>query len=247
MFFWGSVVFLLLGTIFFWPFLVWDPWIISLAALWGVLVYAQQQTNFICFEHLSASIVCINIRLWSTIALLLIGWWGFSEILTIQQLVGIGLGLLTFVFLFDSKDTPQNPQARFYYGFGVLIFTILLIVVCNFLSKLGAESILSFLFFCALFLCLCWGVQQVLQRSIARVFDSKKELLLGAAYGGCIITCNWLYLKALTMAPLVVVYKIYSFEILVPILFSMVVYREPVSWRKLIAFGLTVGSILLMV
>jgi hypothetical protein len=46
---------------------------------------------------------------------------------------------------------------------------------------------------------------------------------------------------------LAIVYKIISYSLFIPIILSIIFYKEPITPKKLLAFGLTVLSILLFI
>jgi uncharacterized membrane protein len=64
------------------------------------------------------------------------------------------------------------------------------------------------------------------------------------------VTFVWILCNITTVAEgwdIAIIYKIISYSLFFPIIFSIIYYKEKVTWKKLLAFALTIVSILLFV
>ena len=186
----------------------------------------------------------INNRIFSSIFILIMGYLIFEEILTIFQFVGFIFGIFVFILLFDKTDKPKS-KANLKKGIYFLFLTIIIFTIENLLNKIG--SMINFeiyLFYFLLGVFLSNLLEIIYKKNLFNKKDYNKKLFLCIlAYGICSVSLNYFFLKALTIHSFAIVYKIFSFEIFIPIILSIIIYKEKITLRKIIAFVLTIISI----
>ena len=226
--------------------------IIMYGAINGILFYLDFKILNIALKNLSPSIIFINIRLFSTIGLFFVGLIFFKEYLDLKQILGILLGMLVFIFLFDKKDKPKKNSniKKGYIFLGIMIINFIIVNSIHKLAIIESLNInvynyMAFIFF---FMFLCFFLEILFKKNYSIFkFKFKKEFYLSLIFGISICVINLFYFKVLGLQNLVIIYKIFSFEIVLPIIFSMIFYKEKVTLKKSIAFILTIISIIFLV
>ena len=246
----------LFAAIVFIPFtgfnLVLVPEVILISILLSILYYIGMKITFKSLEHLSASTFFINFRIFTTIFLLIAGIILFKETVTTLQVLGILLGVIIFFLLIENK-TEVKKHINIKLGISLLFIYILLMTLANIINKIistndAVFTIMSFQFFFMFIISLGYDflypkknlkhlIKNIKQTEI--IYSIILALLNGFIY--------FFILKAYSLGHLVIVYKIYSFEIIVPVLLSIIFLKEEVTYKKILAFILTIVSILLLI
>ena len=218
--------------------------LIMLGLLAGLLIYLNQILTINALNHISTSLMFVNNRIFSSIFILIIGYLIFEESLTIFQFIGFVFGIFVFILLFDKTDKPKN-KSNVKKGVCFLFLSIIVFTIVNLVNKLG--SVINFemyLFYFILGLLIFNSVEIIYKKNLFNKQDYNKKLFLCIlAYGFCMVSLNYFFFKALTLYSFAIVYKVFSFEIFIPIILSVIFYKEKITLRKIIAFVLTISSI----
>jgi drug/metabolite transporter (DMT)-like permease len=200
-------------------------------------------------EHVSTSFFFINYRIFSSILVLLIGLLFFSEELQIKDYLGMLVGFLVFFALLENtKESTIKKKI----GLG-LLYTLLAIVFISFTQYLLKGSsyyqigLFDFLFFLALFGFLFASIINRKKITNKYVFFNNKNKIVSIAclQGVIAITLASVSGLAYSMGIMVIAYKITSFGLLIPIILSVIIYKEEMTKRKLVAIALALVSIAL--
>jgi len=247
LFWWLSVwIIMLLFDIHF----IYDIKIALFAALVATLYVSVLRLRHHCLMYMSSSSYFINYRIFNSIALLIVGILFFSEVITFNEYVWIFLGFIIFYMLLEKKNTHQSTSdIKKWYLYllpSVLLFAAIWMIQKNF--TLDLNTMWSFVFYNNI----AWGLFVLFSsgkkyKKTLAVKDIKAWLFLvltGIFFGPPYFF--HLYTLALWW-DIAIVYKIISYSLFIPIIFSIIYYKEPVTWKKMIAFVLTILSIALFI
>lgn len=220
-------------------------------ALWITIFYIIiVKTRLISLRYLSSSTYFINYRIASSLWLVIVWVLFFSETITIKESFGILLGFFVFYLLIEKK-TAWEKVTDLKQGFFYLLLGSFAVTGVQTLAKSFATSgmdIFSLVFFQGIF-----GTVFVLflkngepLKKILEIQNKKQWLFLLLSW---IIFWNATILNnyALVSGDLAIVYKVISYSLFIPIILSIIFYKEEVTKKKLLAFALTVISIFLFI
>ena len=218
--------------------------IFILGIIGGLLFYSQQITAIKTLNNISTSAMFVNTRIFSSIFILILGYLIFGESLTIFQFIGFIFGIFVFILFFDKTDKPKT-KSDIKKGIYFLFLTIIIYTVINLVSKYGSTIDVKTYLFYFLFGILVFNlIEMIYKKNLFNKRDYNKNLFLCILiYGFCMVSFNYFFFKSLTMYNLAVLYKIFSFEIFIPIILSIIIYKEKITLRKIAAFILTIFSI----
>lgn len=250
-----SYIAMSLGGIF-WSLIFWDSLQFGdittiLYALWITSFYIViVKTRLISLRYLSSSSYFINYRIFSSLWLVISGIFLFSETITVKEFLWILLWFFVFYLLLEKKSQNESPSDLKKWFLYLLIWSLAVTGVQT-LAKSFATSeldIFTLIFFQGIF-----GVLFVLllknKETLRQIFEikHKKQAIF--------LFLSWLVFAiatplnnyALIGWDLAIVYKIISYSLFIPIIFSIIFYREKVTPKKLLAFALTAVSVFLFI
>lgn len=223
-------------------------WIIfGMAFLMGAGYPIVLKFRFISLKYLSASTYFINYRILSSILLIFLGMWFFEESLSFFQVIGILVGFVVFFLLLERKkkfERVEGLKRGIFYLFVAVVFVSFLGAIAKFNSVFN-EYFFSYYLFMFLF-----GMLSIFVSGFKnfRIKNFKKidlrECFIWAGFAGfCFFIANVFMYYAYKVGSLAVTYKILSYSLFIPVILSVVVYKEKVGLRKVLAFILTILSI----
>lgn len=208
------------------------------------------RTRLQSLKYLSSSSYFINYRIISSIWLLLIGLFFFTEHISLKEILGIIVWFVVFYLLIEKKDTKESvwdvKKGFFYLFLGTIGVALLQTAAKNF--AIGDYDVLSLIFF-------QW-VYGVIFSYVFQRGENLKEVLYVRSWRGRMFLFAAGFLFALSTVvnnialqwwDLAIVYKIISYSLFIPIILSIIIYKEQVWVKKLIAFVLTLISIFLFI
>ncbi len=182
------------------------------------------------------------------VLVLVIGLYYFKESLTTYDYLGIGLGVLVPLMLLSRSE--KDRQQNLVNGLLLLLLTASITAIAFATSKIGVDSGVNLWLFMSL---------QAIVGIIFAIFfalpNFKKDQILdfslhkNAVWTGLLLglvdTMNVFFiLMALTTGLVSVVYTVNSFYILIPIVLSVMLYGEHINFRKVLAIGLSIASVI---
>ncbi len=222
-----------------------------LYALWITLCYLVIiKTRLRSLKYLSSSTYFINYRIISSLWLILVGAVFFSETISLKEAVWILLWFVVFYLLLERKNTSESMVDFRKWFLFLFIGSVAVMWVQWFWKEyaLSGESIFTLMFLQWIF-----GVISAIllkqKESLKEIFlirDIKQGIFLFAAavLFGMATLCN---VFAYIWWDLAIVYKIISYSLFIPIILSIIIYKEQVNAKKLLAFALTLVSIFLFI
>ena len=213
--------------------------LLSCAQFFGIRVRAQ------ALKYLSSSEYFISFRVLLVIILTWLGLVLFDETLSYQQIGWLLIGFLGIGLLFEEDKRLQHSR-NWFRAISLLLMTILLAVCIQLSAKyltLSTGDIASIILY-----------QGWVLFILAYIFYWKKVFFYGTIQKKDIWTWAFywitIYIAAITNFfafavwwPVGIVSKILGYSVFIPIILSMVFYNEKMSYKKWIAFALTIVSI----
>ena len=252
--FYTYLIFLVTGLT--WVYLTWESWVLydytaMTYSFWIMFLYTiVVKTRLLSLRYLSSSTYFINYRIFSSIWLLLLGMFVFSETISFKEILWVLVGFIVFYLLIEKKDNTESKK-DLQRGF---IFMFIWSICIAGLQSINKDFALSWLniyflvlysgFFGIIFAILLKGKEKIYQ--IVEIQSWRQ---------GVFLITSWIIFSIATVTnnlafiwwDLAIVYKIISYSLFIPIILSIIFYKEQVSSKKLIAFALTVLSIFLFI
>lgn len=204
-----------------------------------------------CLKYMTSSSYFINYKIFTSIFLLIFGQIIFSESISINEYIGIFIWFITFFLLVERRSENNHFEwyktGLFFLAISVLISWLLWLT--NKVIAIEEFHILTYVFYSWLL----WGFYSLLLKWKDKLTDvlfihSKKQALFLWAW--TIVFGAWLFLNISSIRlgwDISIVFKIMSYSLFWPIIFSIIFYKEKVTLKKIIAFILTIISIFLFV
>lgn len=218
----------------------------SITAFYLIII----KTRLKSLRYLSSSTYFINYRIISSLWLIILWMLAFWETISLKEALGIALGFVVFYLLLEKKNDSET-LSDLKKGFFYLFLGSFAVMGVQWLGKdfaLSGDYIFTLMFFQWIFWILTAvatkGNEKI--RDVFAIQDSRQWifLLLSAALFGWATMCN---VFAYITGDLAIVYKVISYSLFIPIILSIIFYKEQVTKKKLLAFALTVISIFLFI
>ncbi len=208
------------------------------------------KTRLRSLRYISTSSYFINYRMFSSALLIFAGMLFFSEQITLKEIIWIIVWFVVFYLLLEKtwkKKKKKSLLAWYWY----LIVWIVWMASIQLLAKdfvLKDLDIYSLMFFEWLF-GIAISMFLIKWKSVKRVLkiESMKDHLFLLASGSIFSLSVYTNNMAFDWWDVAIVYKIISYSLFIPIILSIIFYNEKVWIKQVIAFILTIISILLFV
>ncbi|NQZ84946.1 MAG: EamA family transporter [Nanoarchaeales archaeon] len=222
---------------------------IIIAVIMGIGYPYVLKTRLISLRYISASTYFINYRIFSSTILLGLGVLIFSEVLNYFQLLGILIGFLVFYLLLEKK-TSSETNVEFKKGILFLFIGIVLVSLLHVAAKYNAVNNPEFFTYNLLHFTIGTIFFIFTKFDKIKQINSKtkniKFIIWFSALQGLLFSGNGMFFYyAYQVGNLAIVYKTISYSLFIPVVLSIIVYKEKVDFKKVIAFVLTVVSIYL--
>lgn len=208
------------------------------------------KTRLKSLKYLSSSTYFINYRIASSFWLLIVWVIIFSESISFKELIWICIWFIVFYLLIEKKTGQESiNDVKKWFLFlliGSFAVTGVQAVAKNFaLSNLDIFTLVlwQWIFWVMFVLLLKW------KEPVFRILEIKNKSHFWFLFISWTIfwTATILNNYALIWWDLAVVYKIISYSLFIPIVLSIIIYKEHVSRKKILAFILTLISIFLFI
>lgn len=216
--------------------------VITFGILWGLLDYFYIRARFISLEGISSSLFFINARLFSSLALLLLGILFFGDIISTKEYIGFFLGFVVFALLFEKEKIKNENYKK---GILFLGIGIVLIIIIHFGIKY-ITTILNniFLLFFSYALTGLIIALMINRRNLKKEIKNKAGTIYwNVAHALLFFFYIYFLFRTYNLADLGIAYKIQSYSLFIPIILSIIVYNEKINTKKIIAFILTIISL----
>jgi uncharacterized membrane protein len=203
-------------------------------------------------EYIDSSSYFINYRIFSSILLLIFGQIFFWEIISIKEYIWIFLWFIIFYLLLEkkyNKESDNNVYKGFIYlAIGIIWVSLIWIIQKNFiLLDLDFSSYIFFSWITWSIVTLWMSWKDKIIKDILSIKKKKDYVFLFvcATIFPLGMFCN---LQAVDgWGDVAIVYKIISYSLFIPIILSVIFYKEKITLKKALAFILTIASIGLFV
>ncbi len=215
---------------------------VVLGVLWGVGDYINFRLRFISLQGISSSLFFINSRLFSAIALLILGVVFFGDMISIYEYIGFAIGFAVLGLLFE-KEKVENPNYR--KGLIALSASIFVLILLHFGIKYATTILdnIFVLFFSFAFTGLTISVITNKRQLALHTENLSKIIYLNIVHAFLFFFYIYFLFNTYKLADLGIAYKMQSYSIFVPIILSIIVYKEKVGYKKVLAFVLTIVSL----
>ena len=203
-------------------------------------------------EYIDSSSYFINYRIFSSVLLLIFGQIFFWEIITLKEYIWIFLWFIIFYLLLEKKY-KKECDAKLYKGFiylaiGIIWVSLIWTIQKNFiLLGLDFSSYIFFSWITWSIVTLLMSWKDKIMKDVIMIKKKKDYLFLFicATIFPLGMFCN---LQAVDWGwDVAIVYKVISYSLFIPIILSVIFYKEKITAKKLLAFILTIASIWLFV
>ncbi len=217
--------------------------------LWGIADYIFMKCRFIALSGISSSLFFVNYRLFSSAILLLVWILIFWDQITAWEYIGFFVWFLVFWLLFEAEKVKNLDYKK------GMIFLLICIVMIVFLQSwfkfIGKEvhNMINFWFHFSILLIpysITWFILTYIKNHRKIDFSGKnikKNIIINICHGILWMSYILYLMKAYFLADLWIVYKIHSYSLFIPIFLSMIFYHEKLTYKKIIAFILTMISL----
>lgn len=252
--FYTYLIFLLTGL--WWIYVTWEVENFydkraMLYALWVMFLYTiVVKTRLLSLRYLSSSSYFINYRIFSSIWLLFLWVFLFSESISVKEIAWVFVGFLVFYLLLEKKSESETKTDMKKWFFYMFIWSLCIAGLQSFnkdfaLSWLNVYSLVLYSWvFWIIFALLLKGGEKV--SSVMKIQNFKHGIFLFVSwiiFSVATVTNN----LAFVWGDLAIVYKIISYSLFIPIILSVIFYKEKLGYKKLLAFILTILSIFLFI
>jgi drug/metabolite transporter (DMT)-like permease len=238
----GEVVVLSLIYVAFFEFRVLTSTEFILTILWGVAVAAYSVIMMTALRYLPTSTYFVNVRLISSLVLLLIGMFIFHDKLSAYEAIGFMIGVIAMTLLFEKEDKSNFNYIK---GTQALLLGAGSLIITNTITKMlsvevsKVPTILMLLSISAFVTSLVIGAGKIkdCKKDFWPIF--KINIIQAVAYFFFFVMLMNVY----RMGDLGISYKILSYSPFIPIVLAAMVYKEKISFKKKIALVLVAVSL----
>ncbi len=202
-------------------------------------------------KSLSSSAFFVNYRIFSSSLLIIFGQIIFWENISEKEYLGIFIWFIIFYLLLDKKKKKKKiadmKRGYLYLAVGIVLAASIWIFMKEFV--LLENHFITYIF-SAWVVGTLWTLALKGKESFSEVLVIKKKKHWVSLVFTSVIFTSWIFLNLKTIeywGDIAIVYKIISYSLFIPIILSVIVYKEKIWMRKLIAFVLTIVSILLFI
>lgn len=243
-----------LGALIFWglygfPVTSWDK-VLLLGILVGILTLIVNVLRIYTLKYIDTTIFFPIYKALGPMVVTFAGMYLFLEKLNSFEIVGIVLGIVVPLLLIHKSEHKRQQDLKkglLLLCLGVLLSTIN-VIIHKFVAGFSAGDtfyilIISVIGALAAWIYLVYAKKKKKFTPLEPV-EHKKMRKLGFLTGFITMPAFWFVLKSYE-GPLAIAYTINSFYILVPIVLSIIIYKEHVNTRKVVAIILSLFAIVL--
>lgn len=240
----SSVVYIIFSS---WTLSFDIPIVIS-ALLNGIVYSLVFHFRLKSLKYLDSSTFFINYRILSSIFLMIVWMIFFSEMLSYKEYIGIFLWFVIFYLLMDKKYKWESDK-KMWKWYSYLMVWVVWVGILQSISKnfaLHDYDYSNYLFYSSIIWILSTYILRWKWDSIKKIMKIKSfKMFVFLLFSWIIFTLYTLtaFLWMKFWWNMVVVYKIVSYWLFIPIILSIIIYKEKVTPKKVLAFILTILSI----
>ncbi len=229
---------------------------VMMAFLSGVVYVFSSGTRIESLRYITSSLYFPISKSATVIFTVCAGFILFNETITGWESIGLLLALAVPLTLLHADEIPR--QKNMYWGLVFLVVASLFSTGATIINKYSTGIFDAPLLFVVLthisIAAVGWGTGFVEEKKRARDGKEVRHRTLTISF---VVLCMcagtfqllgfWTNIVSLTEGPLSLAYAVMSFQMLVPMILSAVVYHESWDMRKVVAFMLSSASLYFMV
>ncbi len=230
---------------FFWP-IEWLPWLLLLAFGNTLFYFFSIQTRVKSLKNIDTTIFFPLHKTFWPLLVLAISFLFFDDSISFKELVGIGVWIIVPLMLITKSENKVQKNLKL--GILFIFFTSILAAISSIFPKQAYVLSMNmdlFTFFMLLFWTFISGISYFFIEKKKVIIDKwmiKFWTLFGILYFWALMTFN------LAMEwNLAVVITINSFSILIPIILSVIFYKEEMTYKKAFVIFLSIVSVILFI
>lgn len=218
--------------------------VFAIALLDAVAYLIVSVTRVDALKEIDSTIYFPIYKLTASILAVPIGLLFFADVLTGTELIGIGVGLLAPILLFDQKEKlrQHNLSKGLLLTMGSVVAVIVATIAAKFVTTLHLDVSLYTFFAFAL------GIPFALvlfRLTNGRIHKTRHVEWVGLLGGAFMFGNFYFFVRALS-GNLGTVFLINSFSTVVVVVLSVLAFREHMSLRKVGALAVTILSLVLL-
>ncbi len=238
----------------FWKgWFVWDQNMLYSTALYGflntVFYFISTLTRVESLKHIDTTIFFPLYKTFLPIIITLISFFYFQESLTSQEGIWIVCGLMIPLLLLNKQENTVQKNLKLWVV--LVVITSMLATVAWVVPKLIHTQGLDidlFVFFGSL----SWAIVAsfsylIWKKSTAQKVYSKEWIYMFAVVLGVFQFLGFLCYSYATQWNLAIAMTINSFSILIPIILSVIFYKEEMTYKKAFVIFLSIVSVILFI
>jgi len=221
---------------------------ILFAAATGLIYVVSMLMRMESLKHIDTAIFFPLYKTLSPLFALVIGILFFQEWFTIKEVFGMGLGIIVPLLLIHKGEQARQNNLR--KGLVLLSATAGLTIIAQAFAKHGTSLFGSIFLFVAISTTFSMIGGLIIhnffkkKQGIKKEDFSDKKILAWASLGGVFQFLSYSsVMMAYKTGSLAIVYTINSFYILIPIVLSIIIYKEHWNARKAFAIGLSIVAL----
>lgn len=225
----------------------WSIWLTALVAILACAQFFVIRVRAEVLKYLSSSEYFISFRILSVVLLTWVWLVLFGEVLSQSQIFWLVIGFLGILLLFEEDKRLQHSR-NWSRAISLLMLSIWLgsiVQLCAKYLALESSQIAALILYQWTFLFLLAAL--FYQKKFLKLFYTthpKKDLIIASAFWLTICLAAITNFMAFYYSwPIGIVAKVLGYSVFIPIILSMIFYREKLSIKKWIAFILTIISI----
>jgi drug/metabolite transporter (DMT)-like permease len=221
--------------------------LIILALINSLSFLAATMTFIEALKNISATTAFSVARL-NLVILTIFSFAWFHDQISPYQFTGIAIALAAMLFLTKGINKDETPQEHSKRGFVFLVISLCTSAIAGISSKFAAMYVgkLSFLAIVYTIAALSSLAFMKKQTPVALQESRRISLVIGIAMGLLNFVGYYAFLSALSNGPLSLVASITGMHFVVSVILSILIYKERLTFIRIIGFILTVLSIVLL-
>jgi drug/metabolite transporter (DMT)-like permease len=196
-------------------------------------------------KFLAASTMFVALRFFMILSLFWVELFIFKSSFTLRDFMGIVIGFGALLLLIESKSNKKQNLKKGFVAIAICIGAMTIISTIRKVIAIEQYDQFTYYFFIFTFSLVISSLMSHRAIRDRSIFKNKNGAIL---YPALQASTNFVaqmlgFFSLVYGANLVIYAKVSSYSLFIPIILSIIIYKEKVTLKKLIAFGLTIISL----
>ena len=213
----------------------------------AIAFFSTTITRIESLKHIAVSVALPIIRTALAIVVL-VGIFYFNETPTFLQWLGILLAFLVIWVLAKQENKKKVFEKNFKLGIILAIIAMITVAASSVIAKIASTSVNKLAF-----IAVAYAYNVVFSLGIQKRLQTQKEnpvhtnaLIIGFFIGVLNFIAFYTVLNAYAIGPLSLVQPMISLGFIIPILLSIIIYKEKLTSRRIAGIALAIGAVILL-